>query len=243
VPSSPGCPKRPIERSAVYGGHLLRAAADFYALAVAALADTPVGQNSPALRALALAARDPAQATPGLLERALAAVSTARPGLLPLLAIDDFEVLLRPEQATHYPFPAFFDRLGALVDARQIALLVASDKPLARYCHDRPDTMTSSFYRSLVVERLEPLTPADAEALLLQEAGPATLRNAEARAGARWANGRPRLLQIAGAALAAARAEGRDLRWAERHFRAQAGLDQGGWGRELWRRLGGGGRA
>ena len=131
---------------------------------------------------------------------------------MPLLVVDDFEVLLRDGAAQQFRFPGFFDALGEHVTQQRIIVVLTSRLALARYCTERRDRLTSSFYRSFIVERVEPLTKDAAEQLLLQSGTP-TLRNEQARLAYEWASGNPRNLQIAGMVMQRATVENQPMTW------------------------------
>ncbi|MBP1467323.1 hypothetical protein EYB53_016540 [Candidatus Chloroploca sp. M-50] len=180
-------------------------------------------QRQPAPAALIAEATSGSVADAELLRRVLSAYARLQPIVLPLLAIDNFEKLLRPTSAQAFHFPTFFDDLREMRQTRRLLMLVASDERIERYCTERRDGLTSSFYDGLMVYHLPELAPSDAEALLLQP-GRHSLTNAEVRAARDWAGGHPAHLQIAGTALYRARDEGSGLEQALRYYRDQIPL-------------------
>lgn len=215
----------------------------FYTVASAGLlAALPETQRrQPTMVALIAESQRADMANAQLLRRVLAAFAQLQPPRMPLLAVDNFENLLRPTSALAFHFPIFFNDLREMRQGRGLLMLVASDERIERYCTERRDGLTSSFHDGLMVAHIPELPEDAASALLLQPDGRHSLTNAEVRAAAAWASGHPRQLQVAGVALYRARDEGGGIDVAEGYYREQvptppppaSSTPNGGWLRWL----------
>jgi hypothetical protein len=120
--------------------------------------------------------------------------------------------------------PHFFDRLRALITEDLLAMIVASQRPLAEHFHDpeQPGSLTSSFPTYLTPFTLTLLDDKAADQLLLQESDH-MLTLEEVTRAKRWARGHPCHLQAAGQAWYEAKAGGRTPRWARQRFKELKG--------------------
>jgi len=137
----------------------------------------------------------------------------------PVLIVDEFERLLGAEAQEEFPIPYFFDGLRALITAKLLAMVVASQHSLADYFRnsEQPGILTSSFPTYFMPFTLSLLDDAASDQLLLQESDH-TLTLGEAAQAKAWAGGHPCHLQAAGQAWYEARAGRHTSAWAERRF-------------------------
>lgn len=138
--------------------------------------------------------------------------------VLPVLCIDEFEVLLRyPDEFDD----EFYDHLRSLMDKNAIMLVITSLRPLDVYREEQ--RLTSSFFNLGQVLYLGELTEEEAEELVrlpasnLPGATPA-LSIQEQRQAREWGGKHPYLLQLAASAICEARQQRKTLTWARRQF-------------------------
>jgi hypothetical protein len=139
-----------------------------------------------------------------------------RIGVRPVIVIDEFEYLIEDSAKDGFPYPSFFNGLRSIIGDRDglLAMIVASRRPLAEYFSDpaRPGSLTSTFPTYFQPFTLGPLDDAAADELLLQKSDHA-LSNREVEEAKQWARGHACHLQVAGAALYQAKANGRTSEW------------------------------
>ena len=82
-------------------------------------------------------------------------------GLLPVICLDDFQVLFKYSQEFN---DGFYDNLRSLMDSNKLMLVIASLKKLDIYAKQRQ--LTSSFFNLGHVLKLDELTPEAAEKLV-----------------------------------------------------------------------------
>ena len=137
-------------------------------------------------------------------------------GARPVIVIDEFEYLIEPSAKEGFPYPSFFNGLRSIIGDKDglLAMIVASRRPLAEYFSDpaRPGSLTSTFPTYFQPFTLGPLDDAAAGELLLQKSEH-TLNNREVEEAKQWARGHACHLQVAGAALYQAKANGRPSEW------------------------------
>lgn len=145
-----------------------------------------------------------------------------RSGLLPVVCLDEFEMLLKCNSEFT---DTFYDHLRSLMDKNALMLVVASLKPLDVYRREK--RMTSSFFNLGHTLHLNEMTDAEADDLARLPASTVTGTRAalsdECQALARkWGGLHPFMLQLAAAFLCQAQENEKDIAWAEREFRLQA---------------------
>lgn len=165
-----------------------------------------------------------------------------RQGVLPVLCLDEFEVLVRCPQEFN---DGFFDNLRSLLDSGALMLIVASHRELNFY--RRRHQLTSSFFNLGQVLPLGELREVEARDLVQLPAGKikdaeAALSLEEQKLARQLGGGHPFLLQLAGMFLWEAQQLGRDVNWAKARFETEAkrvpgySLTPRRWGR-LWQVL------
>lgn len=145
-----------------------------------------------------------------------------RSGLLPVVCLDEFEMLLK---CTNEFTDTFYDHLRSLMDKSALMLVVASLKPLDVYRREK--RMTSSFFNLGHTLHLNEMTDGEADDLARLPAstvaGTRAALNDEFQALARkWGGRHPFMIQLAASFLCQAQENGKEVQWAEREFRLQA---------------------
>lgn len=141
--------------------------------------------------------------------------------LLPVICLDEFEVLFRYPQVFN---DAFFDTQRSYMNASTLMFVIASRQPLDHY--RRKQRLTSAFFNLGHVLRLGELKEEEAADLARLPAStvpgaPAALSTEEQRLVRKWGGRHPYLLQLAGYYLCQARQQGRDVAWAHEQFMAE----------------------
>ena len=134
--------------------------------------------------------------------------------LRPVLVVDEFERLLRPNEDGSFPFNNdFFDGLRSQLTATRLAMVVACREPLSSYFNNpaRPNSLTSTFPSYLPPTVTRPLTREESDALLLQ-ANDFPLRPHQAAQAWAWCAGHPCHSQAAGQAFYEANRDGSDAK-------------------------------
>lgn len=139
----------------------------------------------------------------------------------PILALDDFEELIKHCEAGGFPLPAFFENLRALnTEESLLSFAVTAQQPLPDIFKSLPPQFTSRFPGELIDYDLEPLDPPAADALLSQ-ACDHPLTPAEIQQARTAAEGKPLLLQMAGRVWYETKAAGRPMTEASKRFEEQ----------------------
>lgn len=142
-------------------------------------------------------------------------------GLLPVICLDDFQVLFKYSQEFN---DGFYDNLRSLMDNNKLMLVIASLKKLDIYA--KQSQLTSTFFNLGHVFKLDELTPEAAKELARLPLSNSYVTNAQIIA---WGKAEqdltlklggchPFLLQMAGGLVWEARQQGQDDNWVEKRF-------------------------
>lgn len=142
-------------------------------------------------------------------------------GVLPVVGLDEFEVLFRYPQAFN---DSFFDVQRGYLNANTLMYVIASHRSMDDY--RRQHRLTSSFFNLGHVLQLGEFSEEEAADLARLPAStvpgaPAALSIEEQRRVREWGGRHPYLLQLAGYYLCQARQHGRDEAWAYELFLAE----------------------
>ncbi|WP_315790070.1 ATP-binding protein [Fischerella sp. JS2] len=135
--------------------------------------------------------------------------------VLPVLCLDDFEVLLqRPQQFDHN----FYNSLRSLMDDSALMLAIASRKKLGTYAAEKG--LTSPFFNVGQTLVLRELTTDEAIQLtrLPDNTGAPALSIDEQNYAQQWGKRHPYELQLACKCLWEARYQDKDIKWAKEQF-------------------------
>jgi len=189
---------------------------DFYSTVAKALAKHPAAQRLPKL-ALSLKFTTPTYET---FRDALSTWKSS--GILPVLCLDEFEMLFRNAQ----PFDdGFFDRLRALMDAGVLMLIAASHEPLDHYAQRH--RLTSTFFNNAHLRKIGELEESEAGDLVRLPASTVpgqepALDTADQHLARLWGGRHPYLLHLAGLALWETRQQGLPTARARAQYHSQA---------------------
>ncbi len=145
-----------------------------------------------------------------------------RAGILPVVCLDEFEVLFRHPQEFDN---SFFDYLRSLLDSEVLMLIMASHRNLDFY--KRRYKLISSFFNLNQVLPLGELKEVEARELVRLPLGKvvnaeAVLSNKEQKAARQLGGCHPFLLQLAASLIWEARKQGHSNNWIKTHFELEA---------------------
>jgi len=141
--------------------------------------------------------------------------------VLPVLCLDEFEVLLKYRAEFD---DGFYDHLRSLMDKNALMLLLASHKPIDVYRQEY--SLTSKFFNQAHVLYVEELIEDEANDLVRLPAstipGATPALSVENQQLARqWGGTHPYLLQLAATFLCQARQQGKDTAWARKQYEVE----------------------
>ena len=145
-----------------------------------------------------------------------------RAGILPVVCLDEFEVLFRHPQEFDN---SFFDYLRSLLDSEALMLVIASHRNLDFYRHRYK--LMSSFFNLNRVLPLGELKEVEARELVRLPLGKfanaeAVLSNKEQKAARQLGGCHPFLLQLAASLIWEAHKQGHSNNWIKNHFETEA---------------------
>jgi uncharacterized protein len=137
-------------------------------------------------------------------------------GILPVICLDDFEILLNNVQLFN---DGFYDNLRFLIDSKLLMLVIASRSKIEDY--RRQYNLTSSFFNLTQQLELKVFSDMEASDLVRLPCGNPALSNPRQKTALAWGEKHPYLLQSAGKYLWEAQQQGHPESWAEEKFKME----------------------
>jgi uncharacterized protein len=137
-------------------------------------------------------------------------------GVLPVICLDDFEVLLNNVQLFN---DSFYDNLRFLIDSKLLMLVIASRSKIEDY--RRQYNLTSSFFNLTQQLELKVFSDQEASDLVRLPQGNPALSDPRQKTALDWGDKHPYLLQSAGKYLWEAQQHGHSESWAEEKFKME----------------------
>jgi uncharacterized protein len=137
-------------------------------------------------------------------------------GILPVICLDDFEILLDNVQLFN---DSFYDNLRFLIDSKLLMLVIASRSKIEDY--RRQYQLTSSFFNLTQQLELKVFSDIEASDLVRLPHGNPALSDPRQKIALAWGDKHPYLLQSAGKYLWEAQQQGHSESWAEEQFKRE----------------------
>jgi uncharacterized protein len=136
-------------------------------------------------------------------------------GILPVICLDDFEILLDNVQLFN---DSFYDNLRFLIDSKLLMLVIASRSKIEDY--RRQYNLTSSFFNLTQQLELKVFSDQEASDLVRLPQGNSALSHTRQKKALAWGENHPFRLQSASRYLWEERQQDLPEGWAEKQFRA-----------------------
>jgi uncharacterized protein len=137
-------------------------------------------------------------------------------GVLPVICLDDFEILLNNVQLFN---DSFYDNLRFLIDSKLLMLVIASRTKIEDY--RRQYKLTSSFFNLTQQLELKVFSDLEASDLVRLPHGNPALSDPRQKIALNWGEKHPYLLQSAGKYMWEAQQQGHSESWAEDNFKME----------------------
>jgi uncharacterized protein len=137
-------------------------------------------------------------------------------GMLPVICLDNFEILLDNVQLFN---DSFYDNLRFLIDSKLLMLVIASRSKIEDY--RRQYNLTSSFFNLTQQLELKVFSDMEASDLVRLPHGNPALSDPRQKIALDWGEKHPYLLQSAGKYLWEAQQQGHSESWAEEKFKME----------------------
>jgi uncharacterized protein len=137
-------------------------------------------------------------------------------GVLPVICLDNFEILLNNVQLFN---DSFYDNLRSLIDSNVLMLIIASRSKIENY--RRKYNLTSSFFNLKQQLELKVFSDVEASDLVRLPQGNPALSDPRQKIALNWGEKHPYLLQSAGKYMWEAQQQGHSESWAEDNFKME----------------------